>query len=249
MKVWLLVVALTAPLPGGLQPTFVETFSHFAVSATGFAHGSAVWQTRFHDGTRTLSNNHEAEYYADAGPFSLQNGTLAITARPATGLPLGLSYSSGLLTTQQSFHQTYGYFAICAQLPRGVGFWPAFWLLPADGRWPPEIDVMEMLGDDPTHYYASVHADGVNEVTKLPAPDLTAGFHVYAVSWRPDEIRFYLDGVPVHDIVTPPDMHVPMYLLVNLAVGGPGSWPGAATGETGVYHIAWVRAWQFTDLK
>ena len=253
MKTLALAVALTAPLPHGLQLTFSDNFSHFVASATGMLNGHHVWQTRYHDGTRTLYNNHEAEYYADPGPqgpFSVQSNGLAITARPASGLPSGLGYVSGVITTQQTFQQTYGYFAICAQLPRGRGFWPAFWLLPADGRWPPEIDVMEMLGNDTSDYYASVHAGpGFDHITKIPGPYLSAGFHTFAVSWRPDKIRYYLDGSLVNEVTTPPEMHRPMYMLANLAVGGPGSWPGPAIGETGVYRIAWIRAWQFTDLK
>ncbi len=253
MKALALAMALTAPLPGGLRPTFSDNFSHFETSPTGLLNGHAVWQTRYHDGTRTLSNNHEIEYYADAGPhspFSVDAGGLTITARPASGLPAGLAYESGLITTQQSFSQTYGYFAICAQLPEGRGFWPAFWLLPADGSWPPEIDVMEMLGGDPANYYASIHAGpGRDKVTEISAPSLTAGFHVFAMSWRPDEIRYYLDGILVSQVSTPPGMQRPMYMLVNLAVGGIGSWPGEATGQNGVYRIAWVRAWQFNDIK
>lgn len=248
MKALACALALAAAHLGGLRQTFVEDFSHFAASPTGVLQGRAVWRTGYNGGLRTLQNNHEAEYYADAGPggpFSLQGGALAITARPASGLPAGLGYVSGLITTEQSFSQTYGYFAICAQLPRGQGFWPAFWLLPADGAWPPEIDVMEMLGGDTRDYYASVHAGaGLNSVTKIAAPDLAAGFHIFAVSWRPDEIRYDLDGVPVKELSTPPDMHQPMYLLANLAVGGPGSWPGAAAGGTGIYRVAWIRAWQ-----
>lgn len=62
---------------------------------------------------------------------------LSITAAPAakTGavLPKGLTYSSGLLTTQASFAQLYVYFGIRAELPSGAGFWPTFWLLPTDG--------------------------------------------------------------------------------------------------------------------
>ncbi len=248
-------IALTAPLPpgqaGNLRPVFSDDFSHFVSAATGRLDGRAVWQSEFKPGLRTLGNNHEAEWYEDAGPhgpFSTQGGGLTITARPASHLPQGMSYSSGLITTRQSFSQTYGYFAICAQLPHGAGMWPAFWLLPADGSWPPEIDVMEMLGNDPTDYYASVHAAGLDKVTKIPAPDLSAGFHVFAVSWRPDKIRYYLDGVQVNEVNTQADMHKPMYMLANLAVGGPGSWPGPADGETGRYKIAWIKAWQFRDL-
>jgi beta-glucanase (GH16 family) len=179
---------------------------------------------------------------------------LAITATPAPGLPPGLTHRSGLITSQFLLSQRYGYFEMRAQLPAGQGLWPAFWLLPWDGTWPPEIDVMEMLGNSTRRYYVSVHARpsgaaAIDAVTAVTAPDLTAGFHVFGVAWRPDTIRFFLDDVMVHEISTPADMHRPMYMLANLAVGGVGSWPGAAPpGQSGIFHIAWIRAWQFGDL-
>ncbi len=239
-----------------MHATFNEDFKHFAASASGIVDGRPAWRTTYIGGDRTLPNNHEAEWYVDPGPngvFRVSNNILRITAMPAAGLPHGALYQSGLITSQRLFSQRYGYFEMRAQPPRGRGMWPAFWLLPADGKWPPEIDVMEMLGDAPATYYVSLHArlDGkpLDSITRVPAPDLSAGFHVFGVAWRPDRIRFYLDDTMVHESATPADMHSPMYLLANLAVGGEGSWPGAPTaGLIGVYRIAWIRAWQFDDL-
>ena len=239
-----------------LHPTFSEDFAHFVASASGVVDGRPGWRTTYSGGDRTLSNNHEVEWYADPGPdspFLISNGMLLITAVPAAGLPNGLTHRSGLIMSQRVFNQRYGYFEMRAQLPRGLGLWPAFWLLPTDGSWPPEIDVMEMLGHAPTIYYASLHArpagQSLDAVNQIQAPDLTAGFHVFGVAWRPDRVRFYLDDAMVHESATPADMHRPMYLLANLAVGGKDSWPGAAAPDlTGIFRIAWIRAWQFNDL-
>jgi beta-glucanase (GH16 family) len=249
-----------APRPrldrSSLQSTFAEDFSHFAASATGVVDGHPAWRTTYIGGDRTLPNNHEVEWYADpgpGGPFRVVHGGLEITAKPKAGLPQGMTHQSGLIMSQHLLAQRYGYFEMRARLPLGMGLWPAFWLLPADGTWPPEIDVMEMLGHTPGTYYVSVHAhpngQKLDEITAVAAPDLTAGFHVFGVSWRPDRIRFYLDDVLMHETATPADMNRPMYLLANLAVGGKDSWPGAASpDQTGVYRIAWIRAWQFKDL-
>ncbi len=236
-----------------LRATFAEDFAHFSASASGFANGRPVWRTTYIGGDRTLPNNHEVEWYADVGPFRVAGGILEIAATPEPGLSRGLTHRSGLIMSQTLFHQRYGYFEIRAQLPAGKGLWPAFWLLPSDGTWPPEIDAMEMLGHAPAAYFVAVHArppgPAVDSVTAVPSPDLTAGFHVFGVAWRPNVIRFFLDGALVHEEATPSDMHRPMYLLANLAVGGVNSWPGAAApDQTGVYRIAWIRAWQFEDL-
>ncbi len=240
----------------GLHATFAEDFSHFAASASGILDGRPVWRTTFIGGDRTLPNNREVEWYRDdgaGGPFHMVDGTLEISATPQTGLPQGMIFGSGMIMSQRLFNQLYGYFEIRAQLPRGRGFWPAFWLLPSDGGWPPEIDVMEMLGLTPEKYYVSLHArpegQPLDQITAVAAPDLSAGFHVFGVSWRADRIRFYLDDKLVHESPTPADMHRPMYMLANLAVGGAQSWPGQVDPTTsGVFRIAWIRAWQFKDI-
>lgn len=252
------VAAQGVPLSrDGLHATFAEEFDHFAASASGMAQGRAVWRTTYIGGDRTLPGNREAQWYLDdgpGGPFRLRDGALEISAAPAAGLPRGMTHRSGLIMSQRLLSQQYGYFEIRAQLPRGRGLWPAFWLLPSDGAWPPEIDVMEMLGHERGRYYVAIHARPggrqVDEVTAIVAPDLSAGFHVFGVAWRPDRIRFYLDDVLVHETATPADMHRPMYVLANLAVGGEGSWPGAAARDlSGVFRIDWIRAWQFDDLR
>jgi beta-glucanase (GH16 family) len=127
-------------------------------------------------------------------------------------------------------------------------------LLPSDGDWPPEIDVMEVLGHDLRTLYVHVHskADGphVSHGLGVPVPDLSTHYHVFGASWRPDMVRFYLDDVEVYATKTPGDMQTrPMYLLANISVGGPGSWPGAADpAMRGTMFIDWIRAWQFLDL-
>jgi len=246
-----------APQRAGMHATFAEEFTRFAATPSGFLDGQPVWRNTYIGGDRTLPNNREAQWYVDHapdGPFRLRDGVLEITAAPAPGLPQGMTHRSGMIMGQRLLNQQYGYFEIRAQLPRGRGLWPAFWLLPSDGHWPPEIDIMEMLGHQHRTYYVALHArpDGVplDEVTAVQTADLTAGFHTFGVSWRPDRIRYYLDDRLVHDVPTPSDLHRPMYMLANLAVGGAGSWPGAAARDlTGVYRIDWIRAWQFDDLR
>ena len=239
-----------------LRPTFADDFSAFAASASGLIGPRPVWRTTFIGGDRTLPNNREVQWYQDHGPdgpFKTDAQGLIIEAGPADGLRQGLTHRSGLITSQRIFAQRYGYFEIRARLSQGRGLWPAFWLLPSDGTWPPEIDVMEYLGHEPRTYYTAVHArpNGIalDEVTAIPSPDLSAGFHNFGVGWRPDRISYFLDEVTVHETQTPADMHKQMYLLANLAVGGAGSWPGpASAGQRGTMRIAWIKGWQFIDL-
>ncbi|TDH63601.1 glycosyl hydrolase family protein [Dankookia rubra] len=238
------------PTHAGMRVTFAEEFNSLSASATGIG---TTWKTTFkiNDQLRTLSTNKEAEYYSDASvgvnPFSISQGILDITAAPGSN-PLGLAYTSGLLTTARSFAQQYGYFEVRAQLPAGQGFWPAFWLLPADGGWPPEIDIFEMLGKDPTTAYFSLHTTTGPTTTKSMSllPDLSKGFHTFGLDWQADRIRWYVDGNEVAEAATPADMQKPMYMLLNLAVGDAGSWPGKYDPSlpTGHMLVDYVRVWQ-----
>lgn len=243
------------PAHPGMHQTFVEDFNAFSASATGV---DSVWKTSLGivRQERTLASNKEAEYYSDdsvgVNPFSLANGVLDIAATPGSN-PLNLPYNSGVISTAASFAQQYGYFEARLDLPAGQGFWPAFWLLPASGLWPPEIDILEFLGHDPTTAYASVRS-GASGSTTIPIrhlPDLSTGFHTYGLNWQAETITWTIDGNPVAQIATPADMHQPMYMLLNLAVGGAGSWPGPTDPSKPVAHmlIDYVRAWQNGEVE
>jgi hypothetical protein len=181
-------------------------------------------------------------------PFAVRNGTLEISARRA---PVevadqlgGFQYTSGLITTQPSFNQTYGYFEMRAKLPRGKGVWPAFWLLPHDLDWPPEIDVMESIGD-PSKVFVNAHSkvDKVGGVELRVSPD---EFHTFAVSWDRENLIWFIDGREVSRRRTPPDMHKPMYMLANVAIGG--DWagqPDASTPFPATLSIDYIRAYRF----
>ena len=236
--------------------TFDDEMNTFSNSPNG---SSGTWMTSFPyagEASRTLSDNHEAEYYSDPSkgenPFSTSNGVLNITATPAAAgsNPYGLPYDSGLITTDTSFSQTYGYFEVRAQLPSGQGLWPAFWLLPASNNYTSELDVFETIDNQKTTAYSTVHGTthgsfGANSQA-FTVPDISAGFHAYGVDWEPTTTTFYVDGKATGSAPTPGSMNDPMFMLLNLAVGGAGSWPGAPDATTtfpSSLKIDYVRAY------
>jgi len=255
--------ALLRATPDGrpLQLVFSEEFDTFR-PWTG---RSGTWRTRYGNDSqtgldgRTLPNNGELQLYVDPSisgprgslglnPFSLRNGVLEITAVPTPReiRPFlnNFAYMSGAITTQPSFSQTYGFFEMRARLPRGKGLWPAFWLLPLDQSWPPEIDVMESIGN-PAQVFLNTHSTVTKQegFERRIAPE---EFHTFAVSWDPMNVIWYIDGRESGRQATPPDMHKPMYMLANLAVGG--HWPGAPDGSTrfpATYEIDFIRAYRF----
>ncbi len=258
----------------GLIPTFADEFNEFSWYAEGLDNGSkggGTWRTNFgyapvqHLGSRTLGSNGELQVYTDRGfrgtapeplgihPFRIVNGNLEIVGdkAPEKVRPFisNYEYTSGLITTQFSLSQVYGVFEMRARMPKGRGLWPTFWLLPKDGSWPPEIDILEILGQEPTVLHTNAHSKATGVHTDAPdvirVPDTSADFHLYAVDWQKDEIRWYFDGFEVARAPTPADMHKPMYILAGLPIGG--HWvgrPDESTHFPAVLTIDWIRAYR-----
>jgi beta-glucanase (GH16 family) len=196
--------------------------------------------------------NHELESYT-ARPENVveRGGNLIISEvkEDYTGADgIARPYTSGRIETKGLFAQAYGRIEARLKLPVGKGIWPAFWLLgDADPKvkWPAmgEIDIMEAIGD-PHTIYSTLHgpgysgSDGISK--KFPLPDGAAidnGFHVYAVEWAPNDLKFYFDGDLIAER-TPADLprgatwvyEHPFFVILNVAVGG--AWPGNPDATT-----------------
>ena len=248
--------------PNNLSATATLTFSEDFSNGLDLWNGTSGLDTRpgwamwpqFDTGF-TEAGNGEQEWFIQPGdaqtasvnPFSVQNGVLTISANPtpASMLPYvnNQPYTSGWIDTYHEFSQTYGYFEMRAELPAGQGLWPTFWLLPEDNSWPPELDVMEMIGNQPNTLVTTVHSQdpigGGREISPnhfaigagTYEPGMTTGFHTYGVDWEPNTITWYFDGQKVFQTATPPDLqNRPMYMIADLAVGG--YWPGNPDSTT-----------------
>jgi beta-glucanase (GH16 family) len=204
-------------------------------------------------GTDSLGRN-DAATGAPLGynPFSFANGCLQITAIPVPGLMkksgVDRAYLSGIIATDLSFLQRYGYFEICAQLPPGQGLWPTFWL--ASPTSSDEIDIVETIGGQTT-IYQSIHLPAnYHYLTNLVQTgfDYSAGFHTYGVLWTADSVVFYTDGrETTHANAPPMGQTPPLYVMVNLAVGGKPDWAGTPPPETqfpATLRIKYIRAHQ-----
>lgn len=155
------------------------------------------------------------------------------------------------------------------------GLWPAFWALGDAMRhgteWPQagEIDIFEQVDGVPKAY-GTVHCgvsgggpcnepSGRVTETALPADGT---FNEYAVSidrtnedWTAQTITWTINGQPFStltgaDINDAPVWsslaHSPLYLLLNVAVGG--DWPGPPTDATldgygSMMEVQWVGVW------
>jgi beta-glucanase (GH16 family) len=123
----------------------------------------------------------------------------------------------------------------------GNGLWPAIWLLAPgharpDGALPypsrPEIDILELHGDTPGtwrfHLHNTAAGTNVDPGQEVAGPDTSTGYHVASVEWEPDHITWLVDGVARWTYTGPGIPQEPMYLVLNLAVGGYAGTPNPA---------------------
>jgi beta-glucanase (GH16 family) len=199
----------------------------------------------------SLPSNGELQLYVNkdgpltATPWTVADSVLSLTAAPDDTY----GYLSGMLNTYGRFQRTYGYWEVRAKMPPGAGMWPAFWLLPAGGGWPPEIDVVEWLGRDPLVRYCGTHSSalGFSKSTQdgsHPIPDGSADFHTYGCDWQATTTAFYFDGQEMSTFQTLADMHSDMYFVLNLAIGG--GWAGPPNADTvfpASYQVDYVKVW------
>lgn len=241
--------------PKQLAASAVQTFNDDFTALSLYNGTSGTWSTTYpwvDPASNGGSLNDEQQWYVNSRfaptaaikPWSVANSILTIVAEKAAAAlqPLinNYKYTSGVLTTYKSFSQLYGYFEARCQLPKGQGTWPAFWMdqatawdWPTTGAtWPPEIDVLEVLGKDTKTLYQTVHTGVVNQsIGKVSVvADMSAGFHTYGVGWWHDYTIFYFDREEVFRLLTPVDCHRPMFMILDLALGG--GWGGPVDSTT-----------------
>jgi beta-glucanase (GH16 family) len=183
-------------------------------------------------GQPNAGNGTESQAY-DPSALSVSNGQLVIAATktPRTVNGVTYPYTSGMVTTSRHVYgrpadQASGKLAVTvrAALPMSPGMWPAIWLLPQDYSWPPEIDVMEAWGGNPTPQKVTHNLHYASGGVDLQAPGSTVldptVMHDYGIVWTKTSLQYLIDGQQVGLITGGAVPQVPMYLLINLAVQG-----------------------------
>ncbi|MBP8081728.1 MAG: glycoside hydrolase family 16 protein [Spirochaetes bacterium] len=204
-----------------------------------------------------LNWNNEDQAYTPAN-VSVENGKLVLTAKKELWKGLSLrvddpgrivsaEYTSGEVNSKLSWK--YGRFESKIKVPSTKGVLSAFWMTPADGTWPPEIDITEILGHDPltayfTNHYGTQSSHKMNNGKFNSAVDLSKDFHIYSVEWDNDSIRWFIDGVLYFSSVKGVPSK-PFIMRLSLPVGP--DWEGNPD-QSSVFpqrmEIDWVRVYQ-----
>jgi|GEM_PF-472124 len=245
-------LAVAAGLGWLLQPAPAQAQCNQLVWADEFntAGNLDQWQVYNGDGCNVGNcnfGNAELQVYRP-GNATVTGGYLNIATRYENSVEGGrtYNYTSAKLQSKtasgslQTFH--YGRIEARMKLPSAQGVWPAFWMLADPGNWPytGEIDIMEAKHKNPKSVGGTIHYDaggwhftGRDYISTL---DLSADFHVYAVEWGPDQIKWFVDGNLFHTASPKtttgnswPFNDGNFYIILNTAVGGPGT-PYTGTG-------------------
>jgi beta-glucanase (GH16 family) len=208
-----------------------------------------TWHTCFWwaPSTCTIETHGELGLYTSRN-VSIGDGVLTLRARREEAVGWNgktYDYTTGLVSTGGSsysspvkdpgFTFTYGYVESRIKVPAGRGLCPAFWLAPADHTWPPEIDIMEMLGNEPTRTTMHFHYQRANGTHATvgdgwSGPDFSGDWHTFGVDWEPGSLVWYVDGVERARFADATVTDQAAYLVLNLAVGG--SWAGSPENST-----------------
>lgn len=239
VAIWATGIAMSQSLPGRTL-LWADEFSQTDgtkpdSSKWGYDIGGSGW------------GNNELQYYTDRTQNArIESGNLVIEARAENFG--GRNHTSARLLTKDKHSWTYGRIEARIKIARGQGIWPAFWMLGSNigsAGWPlcGEIDIMENIGREPSILHGTVHGPGysgefgISGDYVLPGAALADDFHVYAIEWEENRIRWFIDGQQYFSL-TPSNLpggsawvfNQPQFLILNVAVGG--NWPGNPNGST-----------------
>jgi beta-glucanase (GH16 family) len=219
----------------------------------------ARWNTChwWDDGGCTIESNDELQWYVPS-QVSVADGALNLIAEDVETRGVDreeFPYRSGMVTTgppgddsEAKFAFTFGVLEARVQAPAGDGLWAALWLLPVDRDSRPEIDLFEVLGNDPSEMIMHLHPEDRDEESPsfvyrmAPGSSFADGWRDVRLEWEHERLGYFVDGRQVWEVVGDQVPDEPMYVVANLAVGGfyPGE-PSCSTRFPATYSIDYIR--------
>jgi len=254
IAVYVLVLNLGCSSMGGnaSEKSFVFNTIVFEDNFTSGFLDSSLWSVS----RQGLNWNNEDQSFTPAN-VSVESGKLVLTAKKEhwkghslraddPGRIVSSEYTSGEVNSKLSWK--YGRFEARIKAPSTKGILSAFWMTPADGTWPPEIDAVEILGHDSltayfTNHYGSQSSHKMNNGKITFGNDLSKDFHIYSVEWDNDSIRWFIDGVLYFSSVKGVPSK-PLIMRFSLPVGP--DWEGNPDQSSAFpqrMEIDWVRVY------
>ncbi len=254
----LLAFAAAICLPATLQADPPASTTGWSVTFNDDFNGSSLdgnkWITTWSQGNRFVSWSQE--WMLDSN-VPVANGACHIMQRinPTSGRDeSGVICAYSNAASGPHWQQLYGYFEARLQATNHPGTLNAFWMA-SPVNWPPELDVTEILGKDPTtayltqHWYDSSQTDNnaYNQTTWSGA-DFSAGWHTFGTYWSPSTVIWYVDGVEKKRMANHNTQA--QFLMANIHAGN--SWAGyPSASDTNSYYmnVDYIRAWTKSDYS
>ena len=214
-------------------------------------------------------NNELENYTSNQKNAHVENGNLIIEAiKEKSGK---VNYSSARLVSKGKGDFLYGKFEIKAKLPKGLGTWPAIWMLASENAygnkgWPDngEIDIMEHVGFDQNRVHGNIHTKAFNHSIKtnkgnnILVENASDQSHIYGMEWTPEYIAIYVDRNEYFRFNKETSykwqewpFDKPFHLLLNIAVGG--NWGGQKGVDDSIFpqkmEVDYVRVYPLVEKK
>ncbi|MEV0273925.1 glycoside hydrolase family 16 protein [Hamadaea sp. NPDC050747] len=233
------------PAPAAPGKTWKLTFSE-EFSGSDYDHTKLTPCFDWNSGDCTSTFNEGREHYQPS-QVTVSGGTAKLTAAPLSPARTDsacqngrCTYKAGLLSTARPkatsgadylYAFTYGYVEARIKFPATQGFFTAFWMLPTnrDYEYQTEIDILELLGDDPSTMYMTYHYAGRDQSYtpntgkhnngKCAVKDYSKNFVRMGVDWQPDHIAWYIDGKKCGQFTVKAQIaKEPMQLILHMMV-------------------------------
>lgn len=247
---------LFAAPPSGYTSTFSDEFNSISLDTDGngsptWAPWWVTWNVHYLDGNSDdcyktcnewLNENVNLHYTS--------NGVLNLIGQKASNVGVntnqldGKQYLGGMISADKSYSQLYGYWECRMKLTVSQGHHWAMWLLADDASWPPEIDMVEVVGHQPNMIHMNSHGSSNDVMVTITDVD-PRNYVTYGFEWTPSTMKWYINGVVRKEI--PNYVNKPMYWLLSPEMAN--SWTGDPDGST-VWpmkaEVDYLRVYEYT---
>lgn len=163
----------------------------------------------------------------------------------------GYSWKAGYATTHGKFYFSGGFIQVKAKMPDSqTGGWAGIWFLEGGG----EIDLQEAgytaLGADKVNRViaSNLHTSGNSQKFFDTGVDLSAGYHVYGMEYRPGQsITMYFDGKPFATYTSNVPTGAYEIILTNTMAQNASGWHtlvSSSTPNSLPMNVAEVQVWK-----
>jgi beta-glucanase (GH16 family) len=215
------------------------------------------WLTKFFWGEALLNNSYslasDNHWYTDGNNVAIEKGILKIFTRKekANGLswdskfgfiPKEFDYTSGIISTGNSFRQHQGRFEAKIKVTTLAGIYHAFWLV--GDKMLPEIDIFRKRGEGSTALQGAFFWENGQKgkakksISSVGGLSLDSDFYILGVDWDEHKIIWKINGIPFK-VETNNLPQGAVYLVFSSGVNGKIDESKLPV----TFEVDWVKCW------